>query len=248
MKRFKDQFSVARGYGRCRPGYPDELFDFLAGAAPGGDVAWDCGTGAGQSARGLRGRFARVVATDPSLRQLARAVGSGGGLLLAGGRAEAAPLGDGSVDLVTVGQALHWFELGRFFREVRRVARPGSVLAAWSYALFRAGPEVDRVVGRFHDETVAEFWPPERRHVDGRYADLPFPFARLEVPALDMRARWDLERALGYLDTWSAVHRYRRATGSDPLELVRADLAAAWGAGERTVRFPLTVLAGRIGG
>lgn len=248
MSRFKDHFSVARGYGRYRPGYPDELFDFLAGVAPARGRVWDCGTGAGQSARGSRRRFRRVLATDPSLRQLARAGGSRNGLLFAAARAEAAPLAGGSVDLVTVGQALHWFDLDRFYAEVRRVVRPGGVVAAWSYALFRAGPEVDRVVDRFHDETVARFWPPERRIVDRRYAGLPFPFARLEVPPLDMRARWDLDQVLGYLDTWSAVNRYRRATGADPLPLVRRELAAAWGDGARTVRFPLTLLAGRIEG
>lgn len=244
---FKDHFSVARGYGRYRPGYPDALFDFLAAAAPGHRLALDCGTGSGQAARGLEGRFDRVAATDPSLRQLGRArrARRGQSPLFFAARAESAPLADLSVDLVTVGQALHWFDLDVFYAEVRRVVRPGGVVAAWSYALFRAGNDVDRVVDALHDGTVEAFWPPERRFVDGRYADLPFPFERLATPRLDMTASWDLDEVMGYLDTWSAVHRYRRETGADPLPAVRRELAPMWG-GKRTVRFPLTVLAGRV--
>ncbi len=247
MTTFKDHFSDARGYGRFRPGYPDELFAFLARVAPAREAVWDCGTGSGQAARGSRGRFTRVVATDPSLRQLARAHGAGHGLFFAAARAERAPLADTSVDLVTVGQALHWFDLESFYAEVRRVTRPGGLIAAWTYALFRTEPDVDRVIDALHDGTVDAFWPPERRHVDGRYAELPFPFERIETPSFDMRARWRLDQVMGYLDTWSAVNRYRRDTGADPLPAVRRELAPLWGDEQRVVRFPLTVLVGRAG-
>ena len=248
MNTFKDHFSVAGGYDRYRPGYPAALFGFLADAAPASRLVWDCGTGSGQAARGLRVCFERVLATDPSLCQLARARAGSRGLFCTAGRAERAPLADASIDLVTVGQALHWFDLDAFYAEVRRVTRPAGVLAAWTYSLFRAGTEVDAVIDRFHDVTMAPFWPPERRHVDGRYAEVPFPFERLETPVFEMTARWDLDAVMGYLGTWSAVNRYRRERGRDPLPAVRRDLMELWGEGSRTIRFPLTVFAGRVSG
>ena len=43
--------------------------------------------------------------------------------------AQAIPLGTGSVDAVTVAQALHWFATPRAVDEMHRVLRPGSRLA-----------------------------------------------------------------------------------------------------------------------
>lgn len=57
---------LAQLYSRCRPDYPPELIDFLAGLCPGRSLAWDCATGNGQAARLLARRFDRVVATDTS--------------------------------------------------------------------------------------------------------------------------------------------------------------------------------------
>ncbi len=50
--------------------------------------------------------------------------------------AETLPVPAGSARLVTVAQALHWFDLARFFSEVRRVLAPDGVLAVISYASF----------------------------------------------------------------------------------------------------------------
>ena len=67
---FKDHFSAQAGdYARYRPDYPPALFEWLAGIAPSQDIAWDCGTGSGQSAVALAAHFSRVIATDPSQSQ-----------------------------------------------------------------------------------------------------------------------------------------------------------------------------------
>lgn len=244
---FPDHFSIlAGGYARHRPGYPAELFDWLAAVAPGRVSAWDAATGSGQAAAALAERFGVVVATDASLAQLARARPAPG-LHYAVAASEGCPLLDQFFDVVTIGQALHWFDLDRFWPEVRRVLRPRGVVAAWTYDVVEISPEVDRVLTWFNRELVSRCWPPERRHVETGYRELSFPFARLRPPGFAMETEWTLADLLGYLSTWSAVGRYRLTLGEDPLERLRPPLAAAWGsAPRRRLRWPLTVRAGRM--
>ncbi|MEZ5332639.1 MAG: class I SAM-dependent methyltransferase [Thermoanaerobaculia bacterium] len=209
-------------------------------------MAWDGATGSGQAVGPLAARFERVVATDASLSQLA-AARSVRGVSYAAAPCELVPLASARVDLVTVGQALHWLDLDRFYAQVRRVLRPGGVVAAWSYGLFSTGvAAVDELVRTFHDETVGPYWPLERGHVTEGYERMPFPFDRVPLPAVAMEAEWSSDHVLGYLSTWSAVSRYRRQLGEDPVALVRSRLEAAWGeATTRRIRWPLAVLAGR---
>lgn len=245
---FPDHFSaLAEGYARHRPGYPAALFDWLAARAPGRALAWDCATGSGQAALGLAGHFDRVVATDASADQLRRAAAHPR-VHYAAAAAEAAPLAGGALDLLTVAQAAHWFDLDRFYAEARRVLRPGGVLALWTYDLLAIDPAVDAVFGRFYRDAVGPWWPPERRHVESGYRELPFPFPELAPPALEMTAEWRLADLLGYLGTWSAVKRCREATGRDPLAGVAGPLGEAWGEPEtpRPVRWPLHLRVGVI--
>lgn len=247
MTGFKDHFSVAaHEYERCRPGYPAALIDFIAEAAPARESAWDCATGTGQAAVALAARFARVVATDASVAQIAHAVAHPR-VRYAVAPAEACGLADGCVDLVTVAQAMHWLDLERFYAEVRRVARPGAVVAAWTYSLADADPAVDPLVDAFYD-AMAPWWPPERAHVEDGYRSLPFPFEPIAAPAFEIREAWPLERLLGYFSTWSSVNRCRNATGQDPVTALGRRLAAIWGDPDapRPVRWPLHVRIGRV--
>ena len=144
------------------------------------------------------------------------------------------------MDAVTVAQALHWLDVDRFYAEVRRVLKPGGVLAAWTYGLFRVTPDVDRVLDRYYYDLVGPYWPPERRHVEAAYRTIPFPFEALEAPAFEMDVLWDAADVQGYLGTWSATQRYKEAEKRDPVEVIRAELEAAWGEADvRVVRWPL---------
>src|SRR5215831_1555408 len=143
---FKDHFSAhATDYRAFRPSYPAELFTFLASAAPARDLAWDCGTGNGQAAVALAEHFARVFATDASAEQVKNAEPHPR-VEYAVAPAEKCPLPDHTADLVTVAQALHWFDFDRFYAEVRRVARPGGLLAVTCYYEPSVGPGVDPVL------------------------------------------------------------------------------------------------------
>lgn len=245
---FPDHFSGhAALYRRYRPTYPAELYAWLAEHSGSHGVAWDCATGSGQAAVGLAPRFQRVVATDASAQQLdaARAHPSVGYVRAA---AEHAPLADHSVDLVTVAQAVHWFDLEAFYAEARRVARPGALLAVWTYSLARVNAAVDAVVDWFYSDVVGPWWPPERQHVHDRYAYLPFPFERVPVPDFDMRPTWTRAELVGQLSTWSSVNGYRRERGENPLDLLEPRLARAWPDAEEShdVSWPIHLLVGRL--
>ena len=245
---FSDHFSAtAARYASFRPRYPRELFEWLASVVPATRVAWDCGTGSGQAALALADHFAHVVASDPSVTQLAHATRHPA-VSYAAMSAERSALADGSANLVTVAQALHWFDLPTFYAEVRRVLVAGGVLAVWSYGLFTLhDPMLDDLIRHFHGETVGPYWPPERRLVDEGYRALELPFVPVASPVLAMQAEWTLEHLAGYLSTWSAVQRARTATGVDPVPGVIGELRARWGPerAARRVEWPLTLRAGR---
>jgi SAM-dependent methyltransferase len=249
MASYSDHFSTsAAHYAIFRPGYPSALFAWLASVAPDRRRAWDCGTGNGQAALLLAEQFAQVVATDPSAAQLARAP-SHRGVHYAAMSAEHCALADGSVSLVTVAQALHWFDRPAFYAEARRVLVARGIVAVWSYGLLTLhDPALDDVVRRFHGEAMGPYWPPERRMVDEGYRSIELPLERLDAPTFGMTADWTLDHLAGYLATWSAVQRARAATGADPLPDVVESLRAAWGTegDTRRVDWPMTLHVGRV--
>jgi len=249
MTTFEDHFSrQAREYARYRPQYPSELFDYLASVAPAHRLAWDCGTGNGQAAQGLVRHFGRVVATDASADQLSQAIPHER-IDYRVARAEAVGLKTGSVDLVTVAAAVHWFDLPRFYAEVRRVVAAGGVLAVWTYHQFEIAPPIDRVLTHFYAQVLGGYWPHGFHHVAEHYRTLPFPFDELTPPEFEMRSAWNLDQLAGFLKSWSATQRYREERGDDPVGVVWPALSKAWGQPDqaRPIRWPLYLRVGRVG-
>lgn len=248
MTSFKDHFSTKSGdYAAYRPRYPAALADWLADAAPARERALDCGCGNGQLSLLLAARFAEVVATDASPQQIAAAEAHPQ-ISYHCAPAEDCRLPDHSVDLLTVAQAAHWFNLDAFYAEARRVLRPGGVLALITYGVTEADDEPGAIISRLYHQTLPAFWPPERRHVESRYRDLPFPLPEIAPPQLAMRADWTLTEIIGYIDTWSAVRNLEKAQGRAAMDAFAAELAAAWGdpATTREIRWPLSLRAGKI--
>lgn len=240
---FKDHFSgVADAYASARPEYPEALFDAIAAVVPASAAVWEAGCGSGQATRGLAARFARVHATDPSAQQLSRhwAHAQPGNVTLAVEPGESTVLADGSVQLVAVAQALHWFDREAFFAECTRVLAPGGVLAAWGYPDFIIPDDMKTAVAAYR-ETIEPHWPPERMQIDAHYAGYDWPFPALAAPELQIAARWTLPRFLGYLSSNSARARCLAATGVDPVERHGPALTEAWGDPDsaRTIRWPL---------
>lgn len=246
MATFHDHFSGhAASYATHRPSYPRALYEWLATQTESHNVAWDCATGNGQAATGLADHYRTVVASDASAGQISsRQEHPRIHYIVA--LAERAPLWDGSCDLLTVAQAVHWFDFNRFYAEARRVLKRGGTIAVWTYERFSLSPAIDAAVERFYNGTVGPYWPPERRWVELGYRTLPFPFDEVPAPPLEMEIRWTREQLLQYIGTWSAVQRYRKATGKDPMPDLRRELEALWvdPTEPRTLRWPIHVRAG----
>lgn len=118
--------SVADAYERARPGYPDDAVRWLAGGAPC-DVL-DLGAGTGKLTRSLAALGHRVTAVEPSPEMLEHLRAALPNVVALEGTAERIPLGDASVDVVTVAQAFHWFDHALALREIARLLRPGGAL------------------------------------------------------------------------------------------------------------------------
>lgn len=249
LKPFSDHFgTVSRGYAASRPTYPSALFSWLADVSVDRSCAWDVATGNGQAAVDLAAHFEFVVGSDASSAQLENA-GRRPNVRYVRSRAERSGLANGCASVVTIAQAFHWFDIDAFNAEVRRVLRPGGVVAAWTYGVLSAdSDELSSLIADFHHDVIGPYWPPERAHVDDGYASLDFPFTRLEVPKFTMEADWTLDQLLDYFSSWSATVRYKQALNADPIDVIVDDLALHWGDHERTrtLAWPLTVLAGRV--
>ncbi len=240
MTGFVDRFGKqAQTYASARPTYPEELFFYLAGQSPSRSCAWDCATGNGQAALALAHHFDQIIATDASEAQLARAEQHPRVDYRLATALESGIESD-SVDLVSLAQALHWFDRPAFFAEVDRVLRSGGLLAIWTYNLHRISPKVDRVVQKFHDESLNDYWSPQRKLVDAGYGSIQLPYELVSAPAFIMKANWPFDRLIGCPKSWSAVQAYIDERGESPLPVER--LADAWGdVSDRLVRWPLSV-------
>lgn len=232
-------------YARYRPTYPAALVDALASAAPDTRRAVDVGCGTGQLTALLAERFTGVVGLDPAGEQIAHAV-TAGNIDYRVCAAEHLAVEDHTADLVTAAQAAHWFDLSAFYGEVRRIAVDDAVLALITYGVLVLDDDLADRFGTFYREEIGPYWPPERRHVDNGYAELEFPFERLDTPAFTIERSWTLEEFVGYLGTWSAVRRAGEADAGGLVDALAADLAPRWGDDRRVVRWPVTVIAGRV--
>ena len=246
--KIKDHFSGhAALYADTRPDYPDELFRTLAAMASGTNRAWDCATGNGQAALSLARYFDTVFATDASEQQIRQARKSER-VHYHVASAESAAIAAGTIDLIVVAQALHWFDTALFVEEARRVLKSEGLLAAWCYTGVRISPDVDALVSSYYRDTVGPYWPPERRHVDSGYRTLHLPLIEEQVAPFSIEKEWDFARFVQYLRSWSATQRYMRARGQDPLEASIGALSRAWGplTKMRRMQWPLVVRVGRL--
>ena len=231
---FPDYYSKqADNYARYRPNYPAELFSWLADQAPSRELCWDVATGSGQAASGLAEYFSRVVATDASAQQVHTAA-SNPRIEYREENARQSSLSDNSVSLITVAAAAHWLPLEDFYREVRRVAVPGAVLAMWSYGIAPTEPrDVASLVNQLDTQVLAPHWPPEIQKVRDCYTTLPFPFPERFPPCLQAALPLEPDQLRGLIRTWSGSVRYSTATAQDPTASIDAALQALWPAGKR---------------
>jgi SAM-dependent methyltransferase len=243
----KDLFSKqASTYAQFRPRYPDSVYDFVLQNVEGRNLAWDCATGNGQAAQVLCQHFERVMATDISQNQLDNAF-QADNILYSKQAAEKTDFPDQAFDLVTVAQALHWFDFVPFFEEVRRVTKPGGLFVTWGYELCQFDTDaLDNAFQNFYYHETKDFWSPERRHIENQYAEVPFPFEMIHAPDQHMVFKWHLHEFEGYLNSWSAVQKCIKTRGYNPVDQFIMEITPYWGEFSRQdVHFPIFIRAGR---
>jgi SAM-dependent methyltransferase len=243
----KDYFSGhSKIYAAFRPQYPEELYAFILNHTKNTTAAWDCATGNGQVAQYLSGHFEKVFATDISQPQLDHAF-KAGNIFYSVSKAENTSFPENQFDLITVGQALHWFRVDDFYKEVNRTSKPGGLLAVWGYALLTIEPHIDNCFMDFYDLTVGPYWDNARKLVENQYQDIPFPFQEYKTPTFQLKVEWTLDQFAGYLTSWSATQKYIQTKGFNPVDNFIPTIKKFWRADERKqVTFPVFLRLGKI--
>ncbi len=246
---FKDHFSGhADIYAKYRPVYPKHMYDEIYKYVKNFGHVWDCGCGNGQVAIELAKAFDQVDASDASKEQISHAIPNDK-VDYHVWKAEKSQLADSSVDLVTVGQAIHWFNFDLFFEEVKRVCKPDGILAVWTYKYLYVNEQIDKVLDVFF-EKIHNYWPPERDIVYNEYSTIPFPFEEIPIPKMTIDKMLDARGVLNYLSTWSSVKNFRQQENRDPIEEFAPMLFEHWPEGgkqELEIKHPLILKVFRVG-
>src|ERR1041385_187818 len=242
----KDIFSKqSHLYAQFRPTYPKELFDFLLSLVQERTAAWDCGTGSGQVANQLATYFTEVFATDISENQINNAIRKEN-IHYKIESAEHTSFEDTIFDLITVAQAIHWFDFDKFYKEVDRTLKSKGIIAIIGYTLPRIDKQIDTIIDNFYDNVIGPYWDRERRYVDELYQTIPFPFKEIKGPALSTTYEWNFEQLIGFINTWSAVQHYIDRNIENPVGKITNELKSCWGKGvTKTATFPILL---RVGG
>ena len=242
----KDNFSKqASVYAKFRPQYPDEMIAHVVSFVDNKSAALDIATGNGQVAAKLADSFEAVYATDISQTQLDNAIQKPN-LVYKKESAEKTSFEDRHFDLITVAQAIHWFDFDVFYKEIKRILKPEGVFAVLGYGLFSTNPDTDVLLHNFYHNIVGPYWDAERKYIDDNYKTIPFPFKEIETKQFENRFTWTLEQLTGYLDTWSATQHYIKANKSNPIDLIREDLERSWEKGDKQVVFPQLLRIGKL--
>lgn len=241
----KDNFSEnSEQYAQFRPKYPKGTIDYILDLVTEKGMAWDCATGNGQLAAKLAEYFSKVEATDISPQQIEQAVRKEN-INYTIQPAEATKFSSNCFDLVTVAQAIHWFDFERFYSEVRRTLKPQGHIAVIGYGLFQSNNRTNQVIQYLYKELLGSYWDEERKYLDEKYKKIPFPFREIDVPDQELKEKWQIERLIGYLKTWSGVKHYEKATGTNPVDLIIPDLRNSFGS-ENHVMFPILTRIGKL--
>jgi len=230
-------------YAKHRPQYPEALFSYLSELCIEHDCAWDCATGNGQAAVSSAKYFSRVEATDISQEQIAHAIPHPQ-VRYSTSPAEKTSFESASIDLVTVAQAVHWFDLPKFYQEVERVLKPNGILAVWAYRFLEIEPAVDKAILNDLLVPIDSFWAEGNRLVADGYQSIVLPFEEVRVTQnFSIQVDWNLKQLLDYFRTWSAVKRYITEFSEDPVNILEEKLKTLWHKPEATkqVRMPLIV-------
>jgi len=216
-----EQKVLSSTYANVRQQYPEEWAKLIleyAGSIPR-NVVLDVACGSGQAAKALASHFKRVLAIDQSSTQIRSSFSDEAQLAESGiefftGEAEdMSNIDDGIVDVLVVAQALHWFDLSKFFAEANRVMHSGSVFAASVYGPemnFAHSPEITGLI----TSVLNKLWTdlkevPWTRAFVNHYKDISFPFTEVEYKTFQIKRQLTSEQVIDWITTWAALQTFK---------------------------------------
>ncbi len=247
MKQSKDKFSAqAAIYKKYRPVYPKGLYDVILNTTKGRGVCWDCATGNGQVANVLSDHFDAVFATDLSENQIKQAPQKSN-ITYSVSRAESTTFSDKQFDLITVAQAMHWFDFDAFGKEANRVLRDDGCICIWGYGPLKVEGEAGKLVDKFYKDIIGSYWDPERKHIDEGYKNVDLHFKSVELNnKMAIEENWTIEQLQGYFDSWSSVQNYIEKNSSNPVPEIMEEIKSVWGSSEKLkVTLPIFLKIGK---
>lgn len=254
MELFVDS-EHSRLYQKYRPEYPPILYQFIADFSKTGtgtlDSAVDVGCGTGLSTRPLCEHFRHVTGIDVSETQIKMARGAHAQSNLSFEVSEAERLtfmNDGTTDLVTVAQAIHWIDQEPFYKEVERILRPGGSLIVYGYGnCVLDSDKGSQVIQRFYREDLHGYWDSRRRHIDNLCQEVRLPFPGWTRNSdFVIQYSWTAAEVVGYLSTWSAWQSYlKQNPESNLLNDIQQQLEDIYQDQRVTITWPVFLLLGR---
>lgn len=232
-------------YAAYRPVYPEEMYQFIFGHLIRKQFAWDCGTGSGQVAGYLADHFDTVRASDINAEQLKHAV-QRKNIEYANVPAEKTGYPDRMFDLITVAQAIHWFDFDAFYREVRRTAKRDALLAVIGYGMLECGSEINPVIKQLYDNAFDSYYSGCRKYIDEEYRTIPFPFDEIPSPRFSITVHWTADQLEGFFNSWSAIQSFRDEQGYSPADEVMEKIRSAAGSDLIEGSFPVFLRLGRM--
>lgn len=234
-------------YSRTRPIYPAELYYWLSQQVYSLHTVWDCACGIGQASVDLAAYFDCVEASDISASQVTAATPHRK-VHYQVFPAEATGYPDNYFDMVCVAHAIHWFDLERFWQEVRRVLKPGGIFVCWGYNWLYIGETEDKVIADNILPHLEGYWPEQTKLLRNQYCDIELPFEPIKVPEFELVCYWSVAQTLDFIRSWPASQMRIQQEGEAFLTNAWPVLQGAWSepAKKQKIRFPFFVKAGRL--
>ncbi|ORZ24766.1 S-adenosyl-L-methionine-dependent methyltransferase [Lobosporangium transversale] len=225
MATFSSKTFNSALYQSFRPGYNANFFkmvyDYHSRNHGQFDVAVDVGTGTGQVASVLAEKFKQAYGVDASETMLASAVQKPNLTYYANKGEDLKDISSGSVDVLTIAEAIHWLDRPKFFSEVKRVLKPHGTFVALGYGfpVFEKYPRASQLIFELGNEPdkLGPIWELGRLIADNLYKCIEVPLDDVErhyfpnnkdgYPLL-MSEQVSMEHFRNYLKTWSGYKTF----------------------------------------
>ncbi|KAI8741946.1 methyltransferase [Biomphalaria glabrata] len=196
---------LAQVYAAYRPKYPLAVFDAIMTyhdevTTNGRSMALDVCCGPGQSTLPLVPLFEKVVGVDISqdlLDHMPKDIPNLTTYMCAA--EDLSMIESQSVDLVTTGASLHWLNTDKFFKEAKRVLKPGGTFAAY---MFQMEDLCDEEANKAYEEfyaTMKDYLTSKLVIIANKYETIDFPFHCIKRLDIQVKMEMTIDQFKGYM-------------------------------------------------